>query len=72
MSDERKKLWEPSNKWIKNAEATHFIEFINKEYNLSIRGGRDLYKWSVEKIPDFWEAMWKFSGIIASKPYDKV
>ena len=37
-----------------------------------INGGNDLYRWSVEKIPDFWEAMWKFSGIIASKPYDKI
>ena len=72
MSDVRKKLWEPSEKWIKNAEATHFIEFVNKEYGQNLKGGKDLYKWSVEKIPDFWEAMWKFSGIIASQPYDKV
>ncbi len=72
MSDVRKKLWEPSDEWIKNAEVTRFIEFVNKEYGQSLKGGRDLYKWSVEKIPDFWEAMWKFSGIIASKPYDKV
>ncbi|UCC21296.1 MAG: acetoacetate--CoA ligase [Promethearchaeota archaeon] len=68
----RKKLWEPSKNWIKNAEATHFIEFVNKNYDQKIKGGKDLYKWSVEKIPDFWEAMWKFSGIIASRPYDKV
>ncbi len=72
MSDERKKLWEPSKNWIKNAEATRFIEFVNKEYGQKIKGGKDLYRWSVEKIPDFWDAMWKFSRIIASKPYDKV
>ncbi len=72
MSDKRKKLWEPSKKWIKNAEATRFIELVNKEYGQKIKGGKDLYKWSVEKIPDFWEAMWKFSGIISSQPYDKV
>jgi len=72
MSDERKKLWEPSKKWLKNAEATRFIEFVNMKYGQKIKGGKDLYRWSVEKIPDFWEAMWKFSGIIASKPYDKV
>ncbi len=68
----RKKLWEPSQDWIKNAEVTRFIEFVNKEYGQNLRGGKDLYKWSVEKIPDFWEAMWKFVDIIASKPYDKV
>ncbi|MFX1467966.1 MAG: acetoacetate--CoA ligase [Promethearchaeota archaeon] len=72
MSDDRKKLWEPSKNWIKNAEVTHFIEFVNKEYKQKISGGKYLYKWSVEKISDFWEAMWKFSAIIASKPYDKI
>ena len=72
MSDVRKKLWEPSEEWIKNAEVTRFIEFISKEYGLSITTGKELYGWSVDKIPDFWAAMWKFSGIIASKPYEKV
>ena len=72
MSDERKKLWEPSEEWIKNAEITRFIELVNKDYNQNLKGGKDLYKWSVEKIPDFWEAMWNFAGIISSKPYDKV
>ncbi|MFX0002140.1 MAG: acetoacetate--CoA ligase [Candidatus Hodarchaeota archaeon] len=72
MADERKKLWEPSKKWIENAEVTRFIEFVNKEYNQKIKGGRALYKWSVEKIPDFWDAMWKFAGIISSQQYDKV
>lgn len=72
MSDDRKKLWEPSEKWIKNAKATRFIEFVNNNYGQNIKGGKELYKWSVEKIEDFWGAMWKFSEIIASKPYDKV
>jgi len=72
MSDDRKKLWEPSEAWIRSAEATRFIQYVNNNYGQDIKGGRELYKWSVEKIPDFWDAMWKFSGIIASKPYDKV
>ncbi len=72
MSDERKRLWEPSKNWIKNAKVTHFIEFVNKEYGENIKGGKDLYKWSVKKIAEFWEAMWNFSGIIASKPYDNI
>ena len=72
MKDDRKKLWEPSAEWIKNANITRFIEFVNKEYDQDIKGGKDLYKFSVEKIEDFWDAMWKFSDIIASKPYDKV
>ncbi|MFX1241875.1 MAG: acetoacetate--CoA ligase [Promethearchaeota archaeon] len=72
MTDDRKKLWEPSKKWIENAKTTHFIEFVNKKYDQKIKGGKELYRWSVEEIPDFWDAMWKFSGIISSQPYDKV
>jgi acetoacetyl-CoA synthetase len=72
MKDERKKLWEPSEERIKNSNITRFIEFVNKEYGQNIKGGKDLYKFSVDKIEDFWDAMWKFSDIIASKPYNKV
>ncbi len=68
----KKKLWEPSDEWIKNAEITKFIEYVNKKYGQEIKGGKDLYRWSVEKIEDFWAAMWDFGGIVASKPYDKV
>ena len=68
----KKKLWEPSEEWIKNAEITKFIEKVNKDFDQNIQGGKDLYRWSVEKIEDFWAAMWEFGGIVASKKYDKV
>ena len=44
MSDVRKKLWEPSEEWIKNAEATRFIEFVNKEYGQNLTGGKEIQK----------------------------
>jgi acetoacetyl-CoA synthetase len=72
MNDEPKKLWDPSEEWINNANITQFIEFINRKFDKSIKGGKDLYDWSVEYIEDFWAAMWDFGGIIASKSYDKV
>jgi len=45
---------------------------VNKKYKLKIKGGKELYKWSVEKIEDFWAAMWEFGNIISSKKYTKV
>ena len=72
MEDDRKLLWEPSEDWIKNANITRFIDFVNREYSQNIKGGKDIYNFSVDNIEDFWDAMWKFSDIIASKPYDKV
>ncbi|KKN19381.1 hypothetical protein LCGC14_0946280 [marine sediment metagenome] len=72
MSDIRKKLWEPSVEWIRNAEATRFIELVNKEYGKNITGGKELYKWSIDNIEEFWSVMWDFGGIVATKKYEKV
>ncbi len=32
----------------------------------------DLYQWSIDRIPDFWAAMWDFAEIKASRKYDLV
>ena len=61
---ERKKLWEPSKKWIKNAEVTHFIKLVNKKFKKNIKGAKELYQWSIDNIEDFWAAMWDFGEII--------
>jgi acetoacetyl-CoA synthetase len=72
MSKDRKLLWQPSSEWIKNAEITRFIEYVNETYNNSIKNAKELYKWSIDDIEDFWAAMWDFSGIISSKKFDDV
>ncbi len=72
MNYERKKLWEPSNDWKKDAEVTKFLEYVNKEFDQEIRGIQELYRWSIEKLEDFWAAMWEFGGVVFSKKYEKV
>ncbi len=51
---------------------TKFINFVNKEDDLEVSSYAQLYNWSIEDIPDFWAAMWKFGQIKASRKYDKV
>ncbi len=65
-------LWQPSEDRVKRANMTKFINFVNKKYGLEISSYSQLYNWSIENIPDFWAAMWKFGGIKASRRYDKV
>jgi len=49
-----------------------FMGLINEKYNQNFTEYDPLYQWSIENIPDFWAAMWKFADIKASKPYDQV
>ena len=68
----RKPIWIPSAEWKDRANATRFISFVNRTYGLDIRSYDDLYRWSVDKIPEFWASVWDFVEIKASRKYDKV
>jgi acetoacetyl-CoA synthetase len=72
MKTAKKPLWVPSAAQIKNANMTRFIEFVNREYGKKFKTYDDLYQWSVDRIPDFWAAMWDFAGVKASKRWDQI
>ena len=65
-------LWIPSEERIRNSNFTKYFEFLRKEYGLSFSNYSDLHNWSVIEIETFWESIWKFSGLIHSKPYNKI
>lgn len=49
-----------------------FLQHVKAKYRLDIDDYHGLYKWSVENIAPFWEDVWRFCGITASKPYTEV
>ncbi|EEU39088.1 uncharacterized protein NECHADRAFT_43638 [Fusarium vanettenii 77-13-4] len=58
-----------------NPESTpmwEFLQHVNKKHRLSLDGYPALYKWSIDEVALFWEEVWHFVGITASKPFDKV
>jgi len=65
-------LWNPSNENIERSNITAFIRFVNDRYAKAFTGFDDLYGWSIEDIPEFWESVWEFVGIRASVSYDSV
>ncbi len=67
-----KLLWKPSEEQIKKSNMYRFMNVINDKYHQNFSEFGGLYEWSIENIADFWETMWEFADIIASKPYDQV
>jgi acetoacetyl-CoA synthetase len=65
-------LWTPSQQRVKEANITAFIGFVNKRYGLQLKSYQQLYKWSVDEIPNFWSAVWDFVGIKSSQSYTRV
>ncbi len=68
----KKPLWTPSEQRKQQANLTRFIEQVNARYHLHLASYADLYNWSVNNIPDFWQAVWDFVEIKAARPFDAV
>ncbi len=65
-------LWTPSVERIRNANLTHFIDFVNRRYGLSIESYSQLYDWSIHEVSDFWSAIWDYAGVLCSRKHEKV
>ncbi|MFO7985935.1 MAG: acetoacetate--CoA ligase [Desulfatiglandaceae bacterium] len=67
-----KLLWQPSEEKIRQTNMYRFMNYVNENYNTDFTQYNPLYQWSVDHIPEFWEAMWDFARVKASEPYTEV
>ncbi len=45
---------------------------VEKLIGKYISNYNELYEWSVSNIEEFWKLIWDFSGVIHSKPYERI
>ncbi len=72
LTPKRKPLWVPPAEWKNKANMARFIDFVNRTCGQQIDSYASLYRWSVDRIPEFWAAVWEFVEVNASRRYDKV
>ena len=65
-------LWQPLAENIPKTQLYHFITFVEKSLKLTFDNYEAFYDWSIQSVESFWESFWKFSGIKAHQPYEKV
>lgn len=65
-------LWEPSEKVKRQANVTHYRQWLAKEKGLSFETYEALWEWSVNFLEDFWASLWDYFHIQASQPYSTV
>lgn len=70
---ESKKLWEADQKTIQKSHLVHYINWLNKSYQLDLpQDYETLHQWSVDHTEMFWESIWKFFNIINHRSYDAI
>lgn len=61
-------LWSPSKERISKAQMSAFMEFLNRNLNLSIHSYADLYQFSISKKDIFWEKIVEYFEVDLSGP----
>ena len=54
------------------ATITQYINWLESEQGLSFKNFDSLWQWSVTDIETFWQTLWHFFDIKASKPYTSI
>jgi acetoacetyl-CoA synthetase len=67
-----RQLWAPSAQRVAASNMAAFMDAVNRRYHLKIQTYSELYQWSVERIPEFWETFLSFSEIRLHRPYRSV
>jgi acetoacetyl-CoA synthetase len=65
-------LWQPTAEQIQGSNMHRFMQFVNARSGAQLQDYSQLYRWSIEQIPEFWAALWDFAEIKASRPYTRV
>src|SRR6187401_392550 len=65
-------LWSPGPDHVARAQVTRFIHEINRRHGLALAGYDALWKWSVENLESFWEAVWDFCGVKSESRGERV
>ncbi|RLI79362.1 acetoacetate--CoA ligase [Archaeoglobales archaeon] len=79
---EKKILWEPSPEFIKGSVMYKYVSYLNDVFGYDFEISENalenvkhydrLWRWSVEKIEDFWESIWQYFRVTAHTPYSTV
>ena len=62
----KKVLWRPDPQ--KKTKMTELTDIINHNHGQKVNSYEQLHDWSVNHIPDFWEEVWNYCGIVHSEP----
>lgn len=65
-------IWTPSQQFKNDANLSHYMAWLNKNYNLSFDDYESLWQWSVDEIDLFWASLWEYFEILSNNPYQEV
>lgn len=69
MDNNQKPLWIPSADRIARSRMRDFMQWLGREKDVEVGDYDALWQWSVDRLPDFWEAIWQYFDVKSAAPY---
>jgi acetoacetyl-CoA synthetase len=63
-------VWTPDDEAVERANLTGFLDWLRRERDLDFTSYDEVWQWSVDRLEDFWEAIWQFYGLSSPTPYE--
>jgi acetoacetyl-CoA synthetase len=60
-------MWQPSEEAIEQAQLTQFARHAVRKYRLDLNTYADFYRWTVDNPEQFWNEVWEWCGVKASR-----
>jgi len=65
-------LWTPSEQFMRSANMSQFVQWLEKNRGLVFDDYQSLWQWSIDEIELFWAAVWDYCEVQSSTPYECV
>lgn len=72
LGKEGELLWQPSPERIAQSGLSAFRDWVNTRHQLNLNNYDSLWRWSVDNLEDFWEAIWLFYEVAPQAKYRSV
>ncbi|MBT1695764.1 acetoacetate--CoA ligase [Fulvivirgaceae bacterium PWU4] len=65
-------LWSPTTRFKTESNLHHYLQWLRDNNDLSFNDYHELWNWSVNDLPAFWESLWRYFNIIHDGSYQQV
>ena len=72
MKKKNDMLWKPSKDRLAGTVMTRYMSWLAEKRGEQFENYHQMWRWSVENRGAFWESIWEFGEVRASRAYEKV
>jgi acyl-coenzyme A synthetase/AMP-(fatty) acid ligase len=73
VSADREPIWVPDPDEVTAANVSRFARWLTQHGRAQLTGDYlELWRWSAERLEEFWPAVWDYFGIRSATPYERV